>query len=807
MSLRKHWIKLLALLAIFFIITVAIAGCFEKDGEKSEKKQEEEEEQTAPQDKDFDPMLLSGYEEIIHSFSDNILDLKVRDGQVVLLASNSQNTATQLVVGNLNNGMENNKVLDELPPLEKGMFSLSWVPDGKEIILIVKENDSWNLIKYNIESEEKDLIKSFETGISNVTFSGFENQLFYSQLLPNDTTQTTVRLNSWTLDAPMDIFQVSGNHENGPVIKEIAVSPDRNLIAYTLFREDENKNSLWLYDSTTNSSNQISTEGVNAGQPSWSEDGKLIAYTESLPDKGKAIYAYHQQNEQKWMVTKQEGLSFSPQWTQDNHLVFASKVLDEVRLYVMNFDEAYSEELVYDVPETQTYSTFDIAILNGVVVDPETETIKFGYNVGVKEGKIAAITKEDIDGETVIDADGNVVSPGFIDILSFNPNGAGEHFKVMDGVTTHLGMHGSGIEFESMFNGFERMGMVNHFGGAIQHSHMRTRLNIGPYDAPTEAQIEEMRKMTHRAAKEGAIGLSFSPEYYPGMTKEEIMAVMEVGKEYDFVSFFHVRYSTMFDEKTNIDALEEVIYYARELDVPVQVQHINSTGGTFSMEQSIAMIDEARAEGLDITLDVYPYNYWATWANTARFDDGFLERFQLEYSDLQVANTTERLTKESFQRYRSQRILLIAFGIPEEDVRLAMQPEYSMFGSDTIMVPPDFNNHPRGSGTFSRVYRKYVRETETIPFMKAVQMMTINPVNRLENVAHALQTKGRMQVGMDADITIFDFEKIEDTASPENVASFSEGVNYVLVDGILVKELEGIRKGVLPGKIIRSDFN
>ncbi|WP_218244184.1 hypothetical protein, partial [Pseudomonas sp. 2995-3] len=91
-------------------------------------------------------------------------------------------------------------------------------------------------------------------------------------------------------------------------------------------------------------------------------------------------------------------------------------------------------------------------------------------------------------------------------------------------------------------------------------------------------------------------------EYYPGMTPEEIKAVMEVGKEYDLVSFFHVRYSTMNGEGgNNLDALEEVIGYARELDVPVQVQHINSTGGTFSMEESLAMIDEARAEGLDIT--------------------------------------------------------------------------------------------------------------------------------------------------------------------------------------------------------------
>lgn len=797
--MKKVTFGLLGLLFIF-----ALVGCLPND--------QESEEETVEQYRELDPMIVSGFEDVI-PVSSNIVDLAVSGEEVALLTIDEQNEKIQLSVGNLTNDMEDITVLDEYTAFHEASDpTITWLPQSNQLLMNVKEEGSWNLTKYDIDSDEKELLQTFdEDSISNVSLSAYEDQLFYAQLLPSDRSKSTVRMNNFSLDAPMDIFQVEGNNDNEEmVIEEVAVSPDRNHIAFTMYdAADEAKDyqQLWLYDTTTNSRERISTDEKDASEPSWSDDGQLLAYTEAVPDEGKVIAAYHLPTEEQWKVTEDSSDIYAPEWTSGNQLIFASKAADEVQLFQVDFQEIFASELAHEEEPAEEYASFDIVILDGIVVDPETETFKFGYNVGVNDGKIAAITKDDIEGEEVIEAEGNIISPGFVDILSFNPNGGGENFKVMDGVTTHLGMHGAGIEFKSMFDNLESRGMINNFGGAIQHSHMRTKLKLGPYDIASEAQVEEMKKMTHRSAKEGAIGISFSPEYYPGTTPEEITAVMEVGKEYDLVSFFHVRYSTMFAEKTNIDALEEVIGYARDLDAPVQIQHINSTGGTFSMIQSIGMIDKAREEGLDITIDLYPYDYWATWANTARFSKGFRERFQIDYSDLQVANTTERLTRESFNNYRSQRLLLIAYGIPEQDVRNAMKPDYAMIGSDTIMVPPDYNNHPRGSGTFSRVYSKYVRKNEIIPFMKALRMMTILSTDRLDDVAHSLQTKAKLQLGMDADINVFDFEKITDTASPENVASYSEGINYVVINGKVVKDLDGIKERVLPGEVIRSDFN
>lgn len=760
-------------------------------------------------EKGFDPIIDPVYAEVIAYSPNPIVDMSIKGNQAALLFYNEETDNIEAGYGNLADNLQDVKLVDKWPGEGGAKAYITWIPSTESFLITYFSEEGWNIDRYSMEHNTKERITRFDSGElqSSPEFADDRDRFFYTQPMPGERQKTTMRMNNFFLDAPLDIFQINGAYPDTDFLTEIDVSHDNNKFAYTVYEEESGTHSLHVYDTSSAAEITISEQGKDTGEPAWSKDGNLLAYTQIDKEGCKAVYIYHISSGESRQITKSEGLSSNPVWLESGKLIFSSITEGNYQIYEVDIASAYQNKLDVDTTADVIAETiYDTVILNGTVIDPESETYKFGYNVGIKNGIIASITKEEIKGEETISADGKLVTPGFIDILSFNPNGAGEHFKVMDGVTTHLGMHGAGIEFKSMFNNLEKRGMINHFGGAIQHSHMRTRLNIGRYDPASAAQIEQMKAMTERAAEEGAIGISFSPEYYPGTTEEEILAVMETGKEYNLVSFFHVRYSTMFDEKTNLDAIEEVIGYARELQVPVQIQHINSTGGTFSMAESLKMIDEARAEGLDITIDLYPYDYWATWADTARFDEGFKERFQIDYGDLQVANTTERLTEESFRQYRNQRTLLIAYGIPEEDVKLAMKPDYAMIGSDTIMVPPDFNNHPRGSGTFARTYTKYVKETETIPFMKALQMMTVNPVERLQEAAPALRNKGRLQEGMDADINVIDYENLRDTATPEKVASYSEGIDYVLVDGEIVKDQSGIREGILPGKTIKSDF-
>jgi hypothetical protein len=213
----------------------------------------------------------------------------------------------------------------------------------------------------------------------------------------------------------------------------------------------------------------------------------------------------------------------------------------------------------------------------------------------------------------------------------------------------------------------------------------------------------------------------------------------------------------------------------------------------------------ARAEGIDITACVYPYNFWATYLNSARFDPGWQSRFRITYSDLQLAGSAERLTKASFDLYRKKGKIAAAYAIPEEDLREALRCAWVMVGSDGILEP-GYNNHPRASGMCARLIGHYVRDEKVLTLMEALAKLTILPAQRLELQVPALRKKGRIAPGADADIVIFDLEKIQDRATTEHPELMSVGFEYVLVAGKVVKDPNGLNKNVRYGAPIKSQF-
>ena len=252
--------------------------------------------------------------------------------------------------------------------------------------------------------------------------------------------------------------------------------------------------------------------------------------------------------------------------------------------------------------------------------------------------------------------------------------------------------------------------------------------------------------------------------------------------------------------------MDEIISAARDTGARVHVLHINSTGGTFTMDESLAQMQQARAEGIEITADTYPYNFWATTLASERFAPGWQDRFDIDYDDLVIPGTGERLTEETFEIHQANNDLAAAYAIPEGDVRTALESNLVMIGSDAILEPGD-NNHPRGAGTFARVLGKYVREEQVISLMDGLRKMTIQPAHLLEEQAPALRLKGRMQIGADADITIFDPETVKDKATVNDPSRYSKGIDWVLVMGKVVKDPEKFHKDKLPGEPIMSDFS
>ncbi len=456
---------------------------------------------------------------------------------------------------------------------------------------------------------------------------------------------------------------------------------------------------------------------------------------------------------------------------------------------------------------------FDQVIAGGKVMDPETGYAQVA-NVGIDGGRITAISTAALKSKgTAIDATDLVVAPGFVDLLSYEPNDYGSWFKIGDGVTTNLAMHGINNTPDGFFQMYGPDGIQPpvHYGGAFDDPYMRYSIDHVPTRAARPSQIQELTAQVEAGFAKGWLGLDFEPEYTPWVTDDEINAMAKVAGAHDMPVFFHARYSAPDDPGAdNAAALAEVLAVSRQNNVSVHVDHITSTGGSRTMAKSVATLEAARKTGPEVTACMYPYDFWATTLGSARFAPGWQQRFGITYSDLQIPGTEETLTASSFARYQRQNKLVAAYAIPEEDVVIGLQTDWIMIGSDCILDAPTAgklpDNHPRGSGCFTRVLGRYVREKKVLTLMDALRKMTILPAQRLEKRVPALTKKGRLQIGADADITIFDPKTVADQSTVANPAVAAKGIEYVLVMGQVVKDQAGLHKDVRPGQPIKSQL-
>ena len=211
----------------------------------------------------------------------------------------------------------------------------------------------------------------------------------------------------------------------------------------------------------------------------------------------------------------------------------------------------------------------------------------------------------------------------------------------------------------------------------------------------------------------------------------------------------------------------------------------------------LEMIDGARRRGLDVTTEMYPYTAGMTDLGSAIFDEGWQQRQGgIGFGDLQWAATGERLTAESFARYRRAGGMVAIHSIPEEIVRAALAHPGVMIASDGILDRG--KGHPRAAGTYARVLGRYVREQHVLTLMDALNRMTAEPAGRL-----GIAAKGRIEVGADADVTVFDAARVIDRATFQDPAQYSEGIRFVLVAGTPVVRDGAPVEGAAPGKGVR----
>ncbi len=256
---------------------------------------------------------------------------------------------------------------------------------------------------------------------------------------------------------------------------------------------------------------------------------------------------------------------------------------------------------------------------------------------------------------------------------------------------------------------------------------------------------------------------------------------------------------------SSVEAVQEVIADAAASGASAHIFHIGSTG--LSMAPTLLdMIAGARRNGIDISTEVYPYTAASTSLGSAMFDPGFRERMRIDYRDLVWTASGERLTAATFQSYRAEHPEgnLIIHMMKPELVAMAVAHPLVMIASDG-MVYRDGKAHPRTAGTYARVLGRYVREQGTLSLMDALRKMTLMPANRLAGAVPHMRSKGRIQIGADADITIFDAKRVIDRATFEAPTQTSAGIVHVLVGGTPVVTDGALREGVFPGTAVRRE--
>ena len=456
--------------------------------------------------------------------------------------------------------------------------------------------------------------------------------------------------------------------------------------------------------------------------------------------------------------------------------------------------------------------SFDLVILNGRVIDPESRTDAI-RNLGISNGTIKAITTNNLVGATVIDAHGLVVSPGFIDLHQHGQDEENYRFKAMDGVTTALELEVGTGDVDGWYAQREQKSLIN-YGVSAGHLAARMAAMHEPLKflptgdaarrAATDAEIKEMKQRLEQGLQRGAVAVGFGIQYIPNASRWEILEMFRVASRYGASCHVHLRHAGVKEPASSIQALEEVISAAAITGAPLHVVHIHSTGGP-ATPKLLQMVVEAKAHKLDVTTECYPYIAGMTDIKSAIFDEGWQEVFGIDYKDLQWAATGERLTKDTFDKYRKTGGMVAVFSMTEEIVAAAIKSPVTMIASDGILE--NGKGHPRTAGTYSRVLGNYVREQHALTLMDALTKMTLMPAQRLERRVPSMKNKGRIRLGADADLTIFDPQSIIDRSTFREPAKYSEGVKFVLVNGVLIVKDGRLQSGIYPGRPIRAPFN
>jgi len=495
--------------------------------------------------------------------------------------------------------------------------------------------------------------------------------------------------------------------------------------------------------------------------------------------------------------------------------------------------------------------TCDVLIENGKIIDGSGNNWYYG-SVAVSNGKIVGIGREiPFRGKKTINAKGLIIAPGFIDVHTHlegdedkDPNATS---FILDGVTTCItgNCGSSNTDVKKYLQWIDSLKLSINVGTLAGHNDIRKKVMGRVNRDATPEEMQQMEQIMEKAMRDGALGLSTGLIYIPGTyTKTpEIVSLAKIAAKYDGVYATHMR-----DEGDSVTyAINEALTIGREANIPVEISHFKLSGqqNWGRSRETVGMIEAARNEGIEVTIDQYPYTASSTSISTLIPEDILADGQDSIKARLQRAEIRSYVTRSMLARLKKRKLkhfsyAVVAYyqpdtsfngksieqinlmkgrkhnaktetetvmeimtnggasavfhGMGEDDVKRIMQYPFNMFASDaTIRVLNAGMPHPRGYGTNARVLAKYVRDENVLTLEEAIRRMTSLPAQKFQ-----LQNRGLLKEGFAADIVVFDEKTVQDVSTFAKPHAYSKGFHYVLVNGVITVENEvhtGARSG------------
>jgi N-acyl-D-aspartate/D-glutamate deacylase len=455
--------------------------------------------------------------------------------------------------------------------------------------------------------------------------------------------------------------------------------------------------------------------------------------------------------------------------------------------------------------------SYDLVLEGGRVIDPETKLDAI-RNVGISNGIVQIVTTDSLTGEEVLNVSGLIVAPGFIDLHSHAAMTiAGQKYQARDGVTTALELEAGLFPVDQSLALLKDRAFIN-YGVSVGYLSVRGAVkgsfSKGFSESVNDKEMDNVLKLLEDGLHNGGIGIGYPLDYISSVVSEsELLRGFELAAKKEVPIFIHMRRGAT---PGDVTGLEEVVQLGLQTSASIHICHINSNALS-GIEDFLTIVRKARSDGLDVTVEAYPYTAGSTFIGAEVFDRDWQNIYGISYSDIEWPLTGERFTKETWKEYRAKyrndrSKNIVNHNNSEAFLQKSLIDPIVMIASDAMQME-EMNSrvHPRSTGTYARFLGRYVREKKLIGWMEAIRKVSLLPAQRLQSIVPSMRNKGRIQIGSHADITIIDPDTVIDKATFRNPNQFSEGIPHVLVGGRFVVKDNALVEGSIHGQAVLSE--